>query len=915
VKEPVMSQLRLFVSHSQFDNVFCRGLVQALEDADAEVWYDHQNMGPGELDFVIAREIASRPVFVVVLSPSALQSHWVKKECRLAIARYRQDPNRVILPVLAASLPTSMVWDFIGDFKCIQAPDRRPHDKRDTIPALRHTEAIRDTLYMLGLTPKGSVPGTFMLPGTLLPTSEHEQDDDIRTYSRVNADIAITLKHEDAYVAANARGDLSEHDTGTGFFWRGMRFLSTCEFFLGGLPLVPLSHSIRDEDRTCQVDLCNALILDAADTEVPVGALQVRRTLALQGQRLECRLRFVNFFGAQVTTSLGLKLETDFRDALELQGWRRPVRGAFQPPESTDQQLRFTYTGRDELRRETLVSLNPAVSHVVHDGVFWDLVLLPDEPVEVVISVALDEQVDRPTSSSRIAPSEARGTAAFEHGSRDFEQALERQGQEGEQGHKQEVDLLPRRDALPLVDSNNVFFNRLLWRGIYDLGMMCTRTTDGLYPYGGIPWHVCPFGRDALVTSIEFLPWFPQVARGTLAFLAAHQGIKVDEFTEEEPGRILHEYRRGEMANCREIPFIPSYGSVDATPLFLITLDQYIRWTNDLEFLRRLWPNAEAAAQWMLSYGDRDGDGFLEYALMSGKGRVQQGWKSSWDAVMHVDGTPAKPPIALCEVQGYAYAAYQAVSYLAGRLGRHEVSKAWRTVAEHLQARFLDGFWWPEEHACYLALDGEKRPCKVLSSNAGQVLWTGILPREWAQGVVDRLMQDDMYTGWGIRTLSSRAARYNPMSYHNGSVWPHDTALVGAGFARYGHKDLAGQLLGNLFGVGLYYAGSRLPELFCGFAHVEGYGPTRYPVACAPQSWAAGAPFLLLGAVLGFEPEADHQRLTLHNPTLPQWLQHLDLVDIRLGHQRLARHFVRSESGTGVTPIGDSTIEVLVVRE
>src|SRR5262249_46164633 len=459
----------------------------------------------------------------------------------------------------------------------------------------------------------------------------------------------------------------------------------------------------------------------------------------------------------------------------------------------------------------------------------------------------------------------------------------------------------------------NVFFNRMLVRGMHDLEMMCSRTKQGLYPYAGIPWYVCPFGRDALITALEFLPWFPQVARGTLAFLAAHQGTQMDEFTEEEPGRILHAYRTGEMANCREIPFIPYYGTVDANPLFLITLEAYIRWTDDLEFLRRQWPSATAAARWMLEYGDRDGDGLIEYAKTSEKGLVNQGWKDSWDSVMHADGTLAHAPIALCEVQAYAYGAYHALGYLAERLGQVEEARRWADTAESLQKRFIERFWWPEEEAFYLALDGEKRPCKVVSSNAGQCLWTGIVPDEQAGAIAQRLLRPDMYTQWGIRTLSDKAARYNPMSYHNGSVWPHDTALIGAGFARYGYKMEAGELLGHLFGVSLYYSGSRLPELFCGFARVSGHGPTRYPVACQPQTWAAGAPFLLLGAALGFEPDANHNRINLRAPTLPAWMDSLELKGLRLAQQDLHLRFERSENGTSVILTNSAEIEVHVV--
>jgi glycogen debranching enzyme len=353
---------------------------------------------------------------------------------------------------------------------------------------------------------------------------------------------------------------------------------------------------------------------------------------------------------------------------------------------------------------------------------------------------------------------------------------------------------------------------------------------------------------------------------------------------------------------------------VDATPLFLITLEHYIRWTNDLAFLRTLWPHAEAAAAWMREYADSDGDTFLEYHRISEKGLVNQGWKDSWDAISYQNGTLAEPPIALCEVQAYAFAAYMAMSYLARRLGSPEDGLRWQHLAETLQANFLRQFWWEEEQAFYLALDGAKQPCKVVSSNAGQCLWTGIVPEGMASGLVDRMMRPDMYTEWGIRTLSANSARYNPMSYHNGSVWPHDTAFIGAGFARYGFKAEAGKLLGNLYGLSLHYEGARLPELFCGFERRRDYGPTRYPVACAPQSWAAGGPFLLLSAILGFEPDAERGRLVVRHPELPDWLEFVDMRGVRLGEQWAHLLFERTPSGTALIMKADVNLDARVAN-
>ena len=376
---------------------------------------------------------------------------------------------------------------------------------------------------------------------------------------------------------------------------------------------------------------------------------------------------------------------------------------------------------------------------------------------------------------------------------------------------------------------------------------------------------------------------------------------------------MLHEFRTGELANLREIPYIPYYGSVDVTPLFLITLDKYIRWTNDVYLLRQLWSNAVAAARWLTTFGDRDGDSFIEYHKASEKGLVNQGWKDAWDSISHSDGRLAAGPIALCEVQGYAFAAYRAMSYLAGRLGIRQEADYWEQRAVTLQEQFLQCFWWEEEQTFYLALDGAKEPCAVVSSNVGQCLWTGIVPDIYAQKVIARLMRSDMYSGWGMRTLSTNAARYNPMSYHNGSVWPHDTAIVGAGFAHQHGKVETGRLLQSLYNASQYYESFRLPELYCGFTQRIGSGPIRYPRACASQAWAAGAPFLLLNGLLGLQPQAEQQRLTLVQPTLPNWLHTMEIQGMKVQGEAVHLHLVRDGDKTHVIAGDDNRVDICIL--
>lgn len=692
----------------------------------------------------------------------------------------------------------------------------------------------------------------------------------------------ISLKQGEAFMVTDARGDLPDSEQETGLYWHGTRFLRVCDIFLEGQPMVALSHSISDEEGTCQIDLTNPFLRLSTEQSIYQGVIHVRRQLELSGHQLTQTFLLTSFESAPVDVRLGLKTGADFRDLFEIRGLERRKRGSEQEPRLERDEVVFSYLGLDNVERKTRILLDPPADMTRNNDVFWHLRLERGDTVQIKSVITVSEEA----LSDNKAGTDTTENAWAAPGSH--------------------LDL-------PEVRSNNVFFNRVLTRGMHDLNMMCSPTAEGIYPYGGIPWYVCPFGRDALITSLEFLPWFPQVAQGTLAFLSAYQGQKEDAFTEEEPGRILHEYRRGEMANCREIPFIPYYGTIDATPLYLMLFEAYIRWTNDTEFLKAHWPNAEAAAEWMLKYGDRDGDTFLEYANTSPSGLVNQGWKDSWDSVSYADGQLAKPPVALCEVQGYAYAAYNAMAYLANRLGKPEQVNRWHNAAETLRANFLLSFWWEDQHTFYLALDGNKEPCDVVSSNAGQCLWTGIVPNEWGHAIVDRMLADDMCTDWGIRTLSSREQRYNPMSYHNGSVWPHDTAIVAAGFARVGRKKEAGELLGHLYGASLFFEGARLPELFCGFARRGGFGPTHYPASCSPQSWAAGAPFLILSSILGFEPEAERNRLLLRQPVLPGWLEQLDLRGMHLGDRQAHLHFTAQGGNTAVTLTGDMGVDVHVL--
>jgi glycogen debranching enzyme len=525
---------------------------------------------------------------------------------------------------------------------------------------------------------------------------------------------------------------------------------------------------------------------------------------------------------------LSITFDADFADLFEVRGLMRPRRGHLRT-EIGEGVVKLFYDGLDLLTRQTEIRFDPRPTALTEKSASFRLDLPPQGSASFYATVACDPREVNKTPFLRVM----------------------------RQAHREMKQLLK---AETTIFTSNHRFNEMLRRSTVDLAMLLTETPQGLFPYAGIPWYSTTFGRDGLITALQCLWLDRRIAQAVLRRLAALQATAFDAASDAAPGKILHEMRSGEMANLREIPFGLYYGSVDATPLFVLLAGQYAQTSGDIETLKDLWPAMERALAWIDGPGDADRDGFVEYYKESEKGLVNQGWKDSHDAVFHADGRLAEGPIALAEVQGYVYAAKKLAAWCAEKLGLEERARQLSEQADRLAKRFDEAFWCEELGTYALALDGNKEPCRVRTSNAGQVLFSGIARPESAEPIVSCLMGSDCFSGWGIRTVSAAESRYNPMSYHNGSVWPHDNALIALGFSRYRAKAAVNRIFRSLFDAATFLDLYRLPELIYGFPRFAGCGPTLYPVACAPQAWSAGTFFRRPSGVARYQTGSMEER-------------------------------------------------------
>jgi glycogen debranching enzyme len=695
------------------------------------------------------------------------------------------------------------------------------------------------------------------------------------------------LKHGETFAVFDHFGDVRSagmHEEG--IYHEGTRFISGWTLRLGSDRPLILSSNVKRDNALLTVDLTNLDIRAEGGGVISRGTVHVSRSKFLwQGCCYE-RLSVRNHGLSAVKLSFSLQFRADFVDIFEVRGTRRPCRGELLPPVVEGDELTLGYRGLDRVTRRSRIQFTPPPQKLTAVEAEFEPSLEPQEEKTFLITVAFETGTAKP---SPVSYEEAASQAA--------------------------ARLKDARAQASDIYTSNEQFNDWINRSFSDLHLMMTDMPEGPYPYAGVPWFSTAFGRDGIITALECLWLDPSIASGVLNFLAATQATEVIPERDAEPGKILHETRGGEMAALGEIPFGSYYGSVDSTPLFVLLAGAYYERTGDRTLIEKIWPNVERALHWIDTYGDADGDGFIEYFRHSSTGLAQQGWKDSHDSVFHNDATLAEGPIALCEVQGYVFAAKRAAATLAMLLGHHEHAERLRSQAESLRARFEDAFWCDDLSTYALALDGKKRPCRVRTSNAGQCLFTGIASPERARRVAQSLMREDSFSGWGVRTVAAGEARYNPMSYHNGSVWPHDNALIAAGFARYRLSREVVQLLTGMFDASLFVDLHRMPELFCGFPRRSDEAPTLYPVACAPQAWAAANVFLLLQSCLGLHIDGANRRITFSHPVLPEFLNRVRIGNLRLRDAAVDLHLERHGSDVGLNVLRrDGEVEIVVVK-
>lgn len=695
-------------------------------------------------------------------------------------------------------------------------------------------------------------------------------------------DALQALKDADTFLVADAWGDLK--GGADGLFDKDTRILSRFAMTVGLARPSRLSSGVSKDNVFFTAHTTNRPLPPMGGRSAPAGVLHIERRRFVLSRRMFERVRMANHGVEDVLLPLAFEFGADFADIFQVRGTLREKRGALETPTHDGRRVTFRYTGLDDVARISCLAFSEPPARLTGNRAEFMFSLPMGKVLDLYIECGAE-------ACSTPDPQRWRENAVRAR------LAMRRK----------------RRRGASVRGPRSPRFNAWLDQSRADVALLTTDLPTGPYPYAGTPWFSTPFGRDGILSAWQMLWLDPSLAKGVLTYLAQRQATETSAFQDSQPGKIMHETRGGEMSALKEVPFGLYYGGVDTTCLFVALAGAYFRRTGDLDLIRALWPNLIAAVGWMRDYGDSNGDGLIDYQRAAETGLSNQGWKDSEDSIFHADGRFPKGPIALLEVQGYAFAAWRAIADLGVLLGDAR-AEAWNRQAEELRILVEERFWMEDEQFYAIALDGDGNPCEAIGSNAGHLLFTGLPNPARAQAVTRRLLSAEFRSGWGLRTLARGQARFNPMSYHNGSVWPHDTSLGVAGMANYGERHAVGLILGEIYDAASHFH-MRLPELFCGFEREPGEGPIAYPVACLPQAWAAGSVFLMLQAALGVCIDALTRTVTVDAPALPDGIERLTISRLEIGDARVDLAFERMGDQVVVAPrnrVGD--IRVVMTR-
>jgi glycogen debranching enzyme len=728
-----------------------------------------------------------------------------------------------------------------------------------------------------------------MIPQDIITTEESKYHIPAES---VNYDDRIkVLNHYDTFAILDRWGDVHHYGKKVqGIYHQGMRFLSQLELKLNDKKPILLSSAIKEDNDILSVDLTNP---DLSACNILENSLHISRNMFLRNGVYYEEISIANYGEQSCKFNISLAFGADFRDLFEIRGIVREIPVNKVELSTTENEILFSYDGMDKLKRKTIIVFSPMDKPSIHrHRALFHFTLAPHEVKKINYTILFD------TEEKFISTEQERQTIDFDNAKSLIQE-----------------DIIKTRSLFPEIFTSNEQFNHWINRSRADLLSLLTQTPYGKYPYAGVPWYNTAFGRDGIITAMEVLWIAPEIGKDVLRFLSAIQATDFIPEKDAEPGKIMHETRTGEMANTGEVPFKEYYGTIDATPLYIMLAGMYYERTDNLEFIKSIWSHIKAALYWIDHYGDIDGDGFVEYKHKAENGLTNQGWKDSHDSIMYENGVLCEPPIALAEVQGYVYGAKKFASLLAEALNENELAIQLKQQAEELKRKFNEIFWDADLKSYVLALDGNKTACRVISSNPGHCLFTGIIDKDKARPLVKSLTDEKMFSGWGIRTLSTDVPRYNPMSYHNGSIWPHDNALIAFGFARYGFQHEVLKVTQALFDASLFIELQRLPELYCGFSRRRNEGPTAYPVACSPQAWSVAAVFMLLQSCLRIEINALEKKIVFNKPELPEYLEKISISNLRVGESICQFELYRHQYDVGFNVIQKPEDWELIIKK